>query len=1453
VLGNDDDYEPNPLTALLELEPEHGTVTFHHSGSFTYLPDAGFTGVDHFTYRASDGVRRSPSATVQITVFNGTPSATADTYQVESGAILSVPASGVLGNDSDPHGEALTAVLVGQPAHGSLVLNSNGSFSYAADPGYSGSDSFTYQASDGLSESNVVAVTIDVFNVPVANFDLFETTVNQTLVVSAAGVLTNDTDSDNDMLSAVLDSAPQHGELTLNANGSFEYIPAAGFIGTDSFVYYAADGIHPSSPVAVFIDVRDEAATLSITAHTDGDQFSAGTEVLVTGRVESSAEVTEIEINGLPLSALDAAGNFFATVLVQPGINDFEVSAKAGLLQSASTTLTLTGTETVAGVNHSHLRDATTSVVGQYGRTSLSDGTDMLYAELAILNRGQYDLRAPLLIGIQNVSNPSVRVRNPDGVTPNGIPYYDFSSLVEGGELAPGDVTDSRTISFFDPQGIRFTYELVVLSSLNVAPSFVSVPDVETPAGENYLYQAQARDVDNDGLTYSLASGPSGMEVNVSSGAVTWSPEVSDAGTHVVVLQVEDGQGGLAQQEFVLTITDGAPNRPPYFTSKPSNTAYVGRPYAYAAAGADFDLDPLMFTRVAGPAGLTVNAAGLVEWTPAADQRGLHSVTIELSDGQGGSATQTYSILVQAETANHAPVIVSDPNLHFQLPGTTSDVSSGVSPARIDLDLAEGEEATRSVSLTVPAAPLASSADIVFVVDESGSMERGHDWLETMVYDLDLKLTAAGIEDNRYGLVGFGYLSVTGGPMTTASRSHSVGGSMFGTAAQFSDAAGYAVAASGSFEDGYAALARALQYDFRPGAAVNIILVTDEDRDVFDPALSYNSILQDLGVHHARLNVVLNSHLKNGTPPSLTSVMGVDATRQSFQHDGFGGYTETQTAQGGYYGSYQPPDGDPVVTANQDYTNLAWANGGSAWDLNQLREGGLAPTAFSRAFVDRTVESIQRQLEIEVVASDPSVQIENLTGALGGFVPGETATFDVKFTGDGDGHGFDLLFVRPGGVVELGSLPVTINNDYAYSPHAVDADGDAITYSLASAPEGAAINETTGAIRWEPPSAGEYEFVVRAADGRGGEDLQQYTVVVTSGSTNQPPQITSIAPTVAQRDKTYAYQVEAEDADGDTLHYSLVASTAPAGMSIDSATGLLSWTPLADQTGAYLVEFKVRDARGGADTQQIPLTIAAAHSNHQPVITSMAPLNVTAGEPYRYNVQASDLDADRLTFDLPVAPPGMAVDPSSGVIVWNPQVEDIGIHTVILRVRDGQEGVDLQSFQVNVSEFNTPPAVTSTAPPLAAADLPYEYLLRAQDPDGDELTFSLSAAPSGMSIHSDTGRISWTPSTGQEGIHEVTVTVDDGRGGVVQSSYIIDVRASLENHSPQLHVSGHLKPSSAGGMKSSHFAGSEIRRWFSATPFGLLETANGERPQDGEDSVDTTTPRGRMVTAADRQ
>ena len=145
---------------------------------------------------------------------------------------------------------------------------------------------------------------------------------------------------------------------------------------------------------------------------------------------------------------------------------EFTTSDASG--QTASCTLTLEGIQRPEGqIDFSQFSDVSASFTGEYGRTSFNENSDVLYADMAIRNAGQYAADTPLLVGITNLSDPSVRVRNADGVTPDGIPYYDFTSLVAGSTLEPGAVTSERTIAFYDPSRVQFTYDLVLLGQLN--------------------------------------------------------------------------------------------------------------------------------------------------------------------------------------------------------------------------------------------------------------------------------------------------------------------------------------------------------------------------------------------------------------------------------------------------------------------------------------------------------------------------------------------------------------------------------------------------------------------------------------------------------------------------------------------------------------------------------------------------------------------------------------------------------------------------------------------------------------------------------------------------------------------------------------------------------------------------------------------------------------------------
>lgn len=358
VLSNDTDVDGDTLTATLLTQPTHGTLSFNVNGSFTYTPTSGFFGTDTFTYRANDGIASSNTATVTITVnpLSPAPITAADSYTLEEDSSLTVnAANGVLANDSDPEGATLTAVLVEGPAHGTLSLNANGSFTYTPVANFNATDSFTYAASDGTRTSGATTVTLfvqGVEDVPVGVNDSYSVNQGGILNVSAAnGVLANDSDADADLLTAVLITEPANGTLTLNANGSFVYEPSGAFSGTDTFTYQASDAFFVSNTATV---------TITVVPHSDApvavnDGFTTMVDQTLVINAAAGVLANDSDPNGDSLTvalqsspangtiALSGDGAFTYTPNTGfTGTDSFTYTASDGSLTSNTATVTIT-------------------------------------------------------------------------------------------------------------------------------------------------------------------------------------------------------------------------------------------------------------------------------------------------------------------------------------------------------------------------------------------------------------------------------------------------------------------------------------------------------------------------------------------------------------------------------------------------------------------------------------------------------------------------------------------------------------------------------------------------------------------------------------------------------------------------------------------------------------------------------------------------------------------------------------------------------------------------------------------------------------------------------------------------------------------------------------------------------------------------------------------------------
>lgn len=191
--------------------------------------------------RNAGGTVNSSKATLTVNYYP--PVAADDAFSTTENTALTVPAPGVLANDSDPNADSMQARLVSGVSHGTLSLSTDGGFTYTPTANFNGTDSFTYQPrdSDGLL-GNTVTVTLTV-----AWVDQAPVPENQNLIVLAntvANLTLTATDVDGQSLSYTIISGPTNGVLSgLNpATGALTYTPAANFIGSDAFTFSASDG-----------------------------------------------------------------------------------------------------------------------------------------------------------------------------------------------------------------------------------------------------------------------------------------------------------------------------------------------------------------------------------------------------------------------------------------------------------------------------------------------------------------------------------------------------------------------------------------------------------------------------------------------------------------------------------------------------------------------------------------------------------------------------------------------------------------------------------------------------------------------------------------------------------------------------------------------------------------------------------------------------------------------------------------------------------------------------------------------------------------------------------------------------------------------------------------------------------------------------------------------------------
>jgi len=478
---------------------------------------------------------------------------------------------------------------------------------------------------------------------------------------------------------------------------------------------------------------------------------------------------------------------------------------------------------------------------------------------------------------------------------------------------------------------------------------------------------------------------------------------------------------------------------------------------------------------------------------------------------------------------------------------------------------------------------------------------------------------------------------------------------------------------------------------------------------------------------------------------------------------------------------------------------------------------------------DRSVDE-ESLLSFTATASDPDSPANSVSYSLNGAPAGaaiDPVTGDFTWTPteaqDGS-HTFDIAATDDGtpALADLETITVTVGetnqaptldpvgnrnvdegSPLVFTATASDPDDPAnlLTFNLAGAPAGAAIDPLTGTFTWTPTETqqGSYTFDVTVVDSGAPLRADSETITVTVNETNVAPTLDPVGNRTVDETAPLTFTATASDPDdpANVLTYSL--SGAPAGAAIDSLTGAFTWTPTEAQDGAHTFDVAVTDNGSPAFTDSETITVTVNEINRTPVLGPVGNGVVDETTPLSFTAAAGDPDlpANALTYSLAGAVPvGAAINPGSGAFTWAPTEAQDSTHTFDIVVTDSGSPAlsDFETITVTVNETNVAPTLTHPGNQTSGEGDPVTLPLTATDPDVpvNTLTYSAVRLPTGLTIDPASGLISGTvdPIAGLGSPYVVDVTVTDDGNPVLQDQVSFVWIVTDTNRSPILDPVG---------------------------------------------------------------
>jgi len=1418
VLANDSDADGQPLTASLVTSPARGAITLNANGSFTFTPTAGYTGSDSFIYRASDGTTNSANTTVNLSITNTPPAAVADSYVTLKNIGLTVAAPGVLNNDSDANGDALTVSLVTSPARGALTLNANGSFTFMPAANYVGADSFTYRASDGTAFSAAATVTLTINSsnaAPVAVTDSYALAKNSPLTIAAAGVLANDSDVDGQPLTALLVSGPANGSLTLSANGSFTFTPTAGFAGSDSFTYRASDGVTNSATATVNLSITNTPPAASadsyVTLKNIGLTIAA--PGVLNNDTDANGDALTVSLVTSPARGaltLNANGSFtFMPAANYVGADSFTYRVSDGTAFSTATTVALT-------INNSNA--APVAVANSY---SLAKNLPLTVGAAAGVLANDSDVDGnPLTAAL--VSGPANGV-----LTLNANGSFTFTP-------AAGFAGADSFVYRANDSSLNSANTTVTLSITNSAPvansdSFVTLKNIGLNVAAPGLL-ADDTDANGDALTASVVTAPANGSLNLNAnGGFTFTPTANYVGADSFTYRVSDGSAFSAPATVSLTInnSNGAP-----VAVADSYSMMKSAPLTVPAAGvlandSDPDGNPLVAVLVSGPTqgALTLNANGSFTFTPAANYVGSDSFTYRASDGSSNSASTTVTLSM----TNTAPV--AQPESYVTAKNVALTVAaSGVLANDSDAD---GHALT--------AALVSSPANGALTLNANGSFTftptTGYTGGDSFVYrandgaansanitvSISITNTAPVAQPNAYATSKNIGLNIPAALGVLADDTDANGDALTASVVTAPAQGTLTLNANGSFTFTPTANytgADSFTYRASDGVAfsANTTVTLTINNSNGAPVVVADSFAL---AKNTPLTVAASGVLANDSDPdgdALAAVLVSGPTRGVLNLNANGGFTFTPNAN--YVGAdsftYRATDGS-ANSANTTVTLSITNTAPVANPENYSTAKNLPLVVPASGVLANDTDAEDNALTAALVGSATGGSV--LLSANGGFTftPAAGFTGTATFTyraNDGTANSANATV----SIAVTNIAPVAQPDSYATSKNISlsilgtgvlandsDANSDALTASVVTTPvHGTLALNANGRFTFTPAAnyTGLDSFTYRASDGAAFS--APVTVTITINNSNGAPVVVAESFSLAKNTPltVAAAGVLANDSDpdGDAMTAALVSGPAQGVLNL-SENGGFTFTPTAGYAGGDSFVYRASD--GSASSVNVTVTLSI--TNNAPVAqpdSYVTAKNIGLTVAAAAGVLNNDTDAngDALTASVVAAPTrGSVTLNANGSFTFTPTANYVGADSFTYRVNDGTAFSAATTVSLMINSSNGAPVAVADNFTLAKNSTllvpAFGVLANDSDPDGEILAATLVSGPTrGVLTFNANGSFSYAPTTGYVGSDSFTYRAQDGALNFANAT----VTLSITNTPPVAQPDSYTTPKNIG-------------------------------------------------------